>query len=42
MLKKATLERLTYTITIIVLGGAGWYWSAQVQSVLEVLEMAYG
>ena len=41
-MKKTTLEWLTYGITIVVLCGAGWFWSAQVRSVLEVLEMAYG
>ncbi len=41
-MQKTTLERLTYGITIVVLCGAGWYWATQVQSVLEILEMAYG
>lgn len=41
-MKKTTLEKLTYGITIVVLCGAAWYWTTQVQSVLEILEMAYG
>ena len=41
-MKKTVLEWLTYGITVAVVSGAGWYWSAQVESVLEILEMAYG
>jgi len=41
-MKKSTLEKLTYAITIAVLGGSAWHWTTQVQSVLEILEMAYG
>lgn len=36
------LEIVAMVYAAIVLSGALWYWQAQVQSVLEILEMAYG
>jgi len=39
---RQTLERLSYVIALVVVGASIWYWHAQIGSVLEVLEMAYG
>lgn len=41
-MKKQQLEWLSYLFAIAVIGGSAWYWQAQVASVLEILEMAYG
>lgn len=40
--KQRWLERVAVLFGACVVGGAIWYWLAQVRSVLEVLEMAYG
>ncbi|MEM9620094.1 MAG: hypothetical protein AAF993_00500 [Pseudomonadota bacterium] len=35
-------EIIAVTASLMVLLLAGWFWSAQIQDVLELLEMAYG
>jgi len=40
--KKHQLERIAMLVAAAVVGGSIWYWHAQVQNVLEILEMAYG
>jgi len=35
-------EKIALTLSIAVLGLAVWFWSGQIQDVLELLEMAYG
>ncbi len=40
--KKHQLERIAMIVAAAVVGGSIWYWTGQVQNVLEILEMAYG
>lgn len=42
MEKKQILEKLAIGLGVLVIGGGGWFWYLQLQSVLELLEMAYG
>ncbi len=37
-----TLEKIAVTGSVLILLAAAWFWSGQVQSVLDLLEMAYG
>ena len=36
------LEKVAVGISAAILLAAAWFWSGQIQSVLELLEMAYG
>jgi len=40
--KKHQLERIAMIVAAAVIGGSIWYWTGQIQNVLEILEMAYG
>ncbi len=40
--KKQTLEKLAMGLSVLIIGTAAWFWYGQLQSVLELLEMAYG
>lgn len=41
-MSKTTLERLVYTFAAAVFVLAAWYWVRQWQSMMALLEMAYG
>jgi ABC-type uncharacterized transport system permease subunit len=41
-MSRKSLQRLAVAYCVIVLAGALWFWSKQVQSVLELLRIAYG
>ena len=41
-MSRKNLERITYTFASGVFLLAGWYWIRQWNSMLELLEMAYG
>jgi hypothetical protein len=36
------LQRIAVVYCVVVLAAAAWFWSRQVESVLELLRMAYG
>ena len=36
------LEKVAAAVSVAILLTAIWFWSGQIQSVLELLEMAYG
>lgn len=41
-MNKGVLEKLAIGFGIVVIVTALWFWGTQVQSVIELLEMAYG
>ncbi len=42
MNKKDILEKVSFVFGAAVVAAAAWFWTEQVQDVLEILEMAYG
>ena len=36
------LEKIALIGSLMILAAAAWFWSGQIQNVLELLEMAYG
>ena len=36
------IEKLALGISVVVLASAVWFWGLQVQSALDLLELAYG
>ena len=42
MNKKDILEKLSFVFGAVIVVAATWFWTEQVQDVLEILEMAYG
>ena len=42
MSRRDWLQRIAIAYCAAVLAGAVWFWSLQVQSVIELLRMAYG
>lgn len=40
--KKHQLERIAMIIAAAFIGWSIWYWHAQVQNVLEIVNMVYG
>ena len=36
------LEKIALIGSLTILAAAAWFWSGQIQNVLELLEMAYG
>jgi hypothetical protein len=41
-MSRNALQRIAVCYSILVLAGALWIWSRQVQSVIELLRLAYG
>jgi hypothetical protein len=41
-MSRKTLERVALGYCTVVLLGAAWYWSRQIESVIELLRLAYG
>lgn len=41
-MSRKTLQRVAVGYCTIVLLAAAWYWTRQVQSVIELLRLAYG
>ena len=41
-MSKGLLEKLAIGIGVVVSVVALWFWGTQIQSVIELLEMAYG
>jgi len=41
-MNRKTLQRLAVGYCAVVLVAAAWYWTRQVQSVIELLRLAYG
>ncbi len=41
-MSRKVLQRIAVAYCLAVLAGAAWFWTLQVQSVLELLRMAYG
>jgi hypothetical protein len=39
---RRTLQRIAVGYAVAVLAGALWFWTLQVQSVIELLRLAYG
>jgi hypothetical protein len=41
-MSRKTLQRIAVGYAVLVLVGAAWFWTRQVQSVIELLRLAYG
>ncbi len=41
-MSKNVLEKVAFVFATVVIVSAVWFWSLQIESVLELLEMAYG
>lgn len=41
-MSRKTLEKVAVAYCLLVLAGAAWFWSRQVESVIELLRIAYG
>ena len=41
-MSRRLLQRLAIAYCAAVLGGAIWFWTLQVQSVIDLLRLAYG
>lgn len=41
-MSKNVLEKTVFAFATVVLAAAGWFWVRQIESVLALLEMAYG
>ena len=41
-MSKGLLEKLAIGFGVVVIVVALWFWGTQIQSVIELLEMAYG
>ena len=41
-MNKGILEKLAIGLSVVIIVTALWFWGTQVQSVIELLEMAYG
>ena len=42
MSRKNLLEKAALVFAAVTVGAAAWFWTLQVQSVIELLRMAYG
>lgn len=40
--RQKALQRIAVGYAVAVLAGAAWFWTLQVQSVIELLRLAYG
>lgn len=41
-MKRKTLQGVAVVYCVVVLAAAAWFWSRQVESVIELLRIAYG
>lgn len=41
-MSRKLLQRIAVGYCLVVLAGAAWFWTLQVQSVIELLRIAYG
>ena len=41
-MSRKTLQRVAVGYGVLVLAAAAWFWARQVQSVIELLRLAYG
>lgn len=42
MLSKNLLEKLAMGLSLLILAGLAWFWTLQVQDVIELLRLAAG
>ncbi len=41
-MSKNILEKAALSLSVLVLGSAIWFWTLQIQEVLDTLRLAYG